>query len=99
MTECDDDIQVTEEVIEEQIFLTNIGANNKNENIKKTCTLKCGELHRNGSLYFCQQFRKKEPEERKAIQSKLHNLCILPRLEGCKAHLPYEVLLPLWSYA
>ena len=77
MTECEDDIQVTEEVVEEQVFLTNISGNPKNGNVKKNCPLKCGKLHTNGSLYFCQQFRKKEREERKAIQSNLHNLCIL----------------------
>ena len=32
-----------------------------------------GKLHMNGSLFFCQQFRINELEERKAIQSILHN--------------------------
>ena len=77
MTECKDDIQVTEEVIDEQVFLANMGTGSKNGNVKKTYALKCGKLHTNGSLFFCQQFRKKEPEERKAIKTKLHNLCIL----------------------
>ena len=31
----------------------------------------------NSSLFFCNKFRKKDQEERKAIQKKLLNLCIL----------------------
>ena len=77
MVECPEDVQVTEEIMEENVFLSSVSGNPKSGNVKKNCPLKCGRQHTNGSLFFCQQFRKKEIEERKAIQSKLHNICIL----------------------
>ena len=77
MVECPEDVQVTEEIMEENVFLSSVSGNSKSGNVKKNCPLKCGRQHTNGSLFFCQQFRKKELEERKAIQSKLHNVCIL----------------------
>ena len=59
------------------MFLSNVNGSPKSGNMKKNCPLKCGRQHMNGSLFFCQQFRKKDLEERKAIQSKLHNVLIL----------------------
>ena len=49
----------------------------KPNNSKKNCPIKCGQQHTNGSLFFCPQFRKKDVEERRAIQSKLYNVCII----------------------
>ena len=75
--ECENDTQVTEEILEEKVFLAGLGKGSKNGEMKKSCPIKCGKLHTNGSLFFCNQFGKKEPDEKKAIQTKLHILCIL----------------------
>ena len=67
--ECEVDVQVTEEVIYEQVFLAGLGTGNKCGGAKKPCALQCGKAHTNGSLFFCNHFRNKEPDERRAIQS------------------------------
>ena len=77
MVECPEDVQVTEEVMEENVFLSKVSESPRSNNVKKNCPLKCGRQHTNGSMFFCQQFRKKDLEERKVIQTKLHNVCIL----------------------
>ena len=45
--------------------------------IKGPCPIKCGKEYVNSSLFFCNKFRKKDQEERKGIQKKLLNICIL----------------------
>ena len=76
MVECPDDVQIDEEITEENVFLSKISEKPKSNNLKKNCPIKCGCQHTNGSLFFCQQFRKKDLEERRAIQNKLYNVCI-----------------------
>ena len=44
---------------------------------KGPCPIKCGKTHVNSSLFFCGKYRKKTQEERKAIQKKMMNLCLL----------------------
>ena len=63
--------------MEENVFMSKVSETPKSNNAKKNCPLKCGRQHTNGSLFFCQQFRKKDLEERRAIQTKLYNVCIL----------------------
>ena len=75
--ECDDDDQVIGEVLDEHVFLAGDKQGGGNSGNKRACPLKCGKLNTNSSLFFCNQFRKKDQEERKAIQTKLQNLCIL----------------------
>ena len=49
----------------------------------KKCHIQCSQKeHLNGSLFFCKSFRKKDQDERRLIQKKLH-LCILCL---CKEH-------------
>ena len=75
--ECSDGDEVIGEVLDEQVFLAGVkqgGSDNRN---KKACPIKCGKMHTNASLFFCNQFRKKDQEERKSIQQKLLNLCIM----------------------
>merc|ERR1712215_559653 len=62
MVECPDDVQINEKP--------------KSNNSKKNCPIKRGRQHTSGSLFFCPQFRKKDVEERRTIQSKLYNVCI-----------------------
>ena len=48
----------------------------KNKFPQKKCPIRCERKeHSNGSLYFCNTYRKKELEEKRAIMKKLH-LCI-----------------------
>ena len=42
---------------------------------KKTCPIKCGREHSNGSAYFCKTYRDKLLDERKELQTKIP-LCI-----------------------
>ena len=43
---------------------------------KKPCPIKCSKgVHANGSLYFCDSFRGKSKDERRALQKKVHT-CI-----------------------
>ena len=48
MVECPEDVQVTEEIMEENVFLSSVSGNPKSGNVKKNCPLKCGCQHRNG---------------------------------------------------
>ena len=77
VVECEDEDQVTGEVLDENVFLTGVKQGGVTGGNKKPCPIKCGKMHVNSSLFFCNKFRKKEQEERKAIQQKLLNLCIL----------------------
>ena len=43
-------------------------------------------------LFFCNQFQKKDQEERKTIQQKLMNLCIMCWLERSPTPMPCEEL-------
>ena len=45
--------------------------------LKGHCPIKCGKDHINSSLFFCSKYRKKNQEERKELQKKIINLCIL----------------------
>ena len=65
------------EVLDENVFLTGVKQGEGSGGNKKLCPIRCGRTHVNSSLFFCNKFRKKEQEERKAIQQKLLNLCIL----------------------
>ena len=94
MVECPEDVQVTEEVMEENVFLSKVNETPKSNNVKKNCPIKCGRQHTNGSLFFCQQFRKKDLEERRAIQTKLYNVCILCLgWRNAKKHDMHNILL------
>ena len=51
------------------------GKNDKKYN-KKSCPIRCSkEIHSNGSLFFCDSFRQKSKDERRALQKKTH-VCI-----------------------
>ena len=45
MVECPEDVQVTEEIMEENVFLSSVSGNPKSGNVKKNCPLKCGRQH------------------------------------------------------
>ena len=76
VVECDDENKVTGEILDENVFLSAVKGEGSGRN-KGPCPIKCGKEHVNSSLFFCNKFRKKDQEERKAIQKKLLNLCIL----------------------
>ena len=76
MTELNEEEDVTEEVISENVFLSAVGKESSGKS-KGPCPIKCGMNHINSSLFFCRKYRKKNQEERKAIQKKMLNLCIL----------------------
>ena len=76
MTEVNEDEDITEEVMNEHLFLSAV----RNENSGKTkgpCPIKCGRDHINSSLFFCSKYRNKNQEERKELQKKMLHLCIL----------------------
>ena len=76
VTEWNEEEDITGEVINENIFLSAV----RNANSGKTkgpCPIKCGKDHINSSLFFCGKYRKKNQEERKGIQKKMLNICIL----------------------
>ena len=60
MVECPEDVQVTEEIMEENVFLSSVSGNPKSGNIKKNCPLKCGRQHTNGSLFFANSSEREE---------------------------------------
>ena len=48
------------------------GKKKENKYSKKPCPIRCSkETHSNGSLFFCNAFRKKSKDERRSLQKKL----------------------------
>ena len=76
ITECDGEENVAGEVLDENILLSIVGKESSGKS-KGPCPIKCGKNHINSSLFFCGKYRKKNQEERKAIQKKMLSLCIL----------------------
>ena len=64
------------EVLDENV-LVSITKKESSGKLKGACPIKCGKDHINSSLFFCGKYRKKNQEERKAIQKKMLSLCIL----------------------
>ena len=81
--ECTSDEDEVEGLIDdfETLFLMNEDdrpkkTKKKASSVSKKCPIRCPKAdHVNGSLYFCNVFRRKEKEEMKAIVTKLH-LCL-----------------------
>ena len=46
MVECPEDVQVTEEVMEENVFLSNVSESPRSSNVRKNCPLICGRQHK-----------------------------------------------------
>ena len=67
---------ITGEVMNENVFLSAVGKESSGKP-KGPCPIKCGRNPINSSLFFCGKYRKKNQEERKAIQKKMLSLCIL----------------------
>ena len=76
ITECDGEENVAGEVLDENILMSIVGKESSGKS-KGPCPIKCGKNHINSSLFFCGKYRKKNQEERKAIQKKMLSLCIL----------------------
>ena len=76
ITEYDGVEDVTNDALDENVLIAAM-SQEKPRKPKRDCPIKCGKNHINGSLFFCNKYRKKSQEERKAIQSKIPNLCIL----------------------
>ena len=61
MTECGNDGYEDEDVLEDHVFLAELEKGNSSwgRKAKRTCPIKCGVGHTNGSLFFCSKFRKR----------------------------------------
>ena len=61
--------------LNERAIQTKSGKPKENTYPKKSWPLRCSKEHSNGLLFFCNTYKKKILEERRAIQKKIHLCC------------------------